>query len=121
MAYTSQHDIRSIIAGLVFGIVLFALFFKLTIQVTDNFVHFSIGIGLIHGKYKIEDIESCKPLNYVPFGWGIRIRPGAILFNVAGNKAVELSIKGKKRKVWLGTNKPDDLSAYIQSKLKSTN
>jgi len=97
--------------------IILLLFFRLTITVDDRYVKFSFGIGLIHGKYQLDHIENCKPLNYIPLGWGIRIRPGVIIYNVSGNKAIELVIKNKKRKVWLGTNSPVELSEYIDSKL----
>jgi len=97
------------------AIVLLLLFYKLTISITDQDVKFSMGIGIIKGKYKLSDINYCKPLSYIPFGWGIRLRPGVILFNVSGNKAIELEIKNKNRKIWIGTNKPEEISQYINS------
>lgn len=97
------------------AIVLLLLFYKLTISITDQDVKFSMGIGIIKGKYKLSDINYCKPLSYITFGWGIRLRPGVILFNVSGNKAIELEIKNKNRKIWIGTNKPEEISQYINS------
>lgn len=97
------------------AIVLLLLFYKLTISITDQYVKFSMGIGIIKGKYKLSDINYCKPLSYIPFGWGIRLRPGVILFNVSGNKAIELEIKNKNRKIWIGTNEPEEISQYINS------
>jgi hypothetical protein len=97
--------------------LILVLFYSLTITVDNEYVRFLFGIGLIKGKYRLEDIESCKSISYFPLGWGIRYRPGAILYNVSGNKAIELVIKGKTRKVWIGTNVPDELSEFINSKL----
>ncbi len=94
------------------------LFYKLTIRVDENHVRFSMGVGLIRGKYKIEDIVYCRPISYVAFGWGIRLRQGAILFNVSGNKAIEIDIRGKSRLIWLGTNIPDEITAFINAKRK---
>jgi hypothetical protein len=89
------------------------LFYKLTIYVTVKEVKFSLGIGLINGAYKLSDINQCTPISYFPLGWGVRFRPGVTLFNVSGNKAIELDLKHKKRKVWIGTNKPEEISEYI--------
>ncbi len=114
--YQGQNPL-SVIAISTFLLILLLLFYKLSINVTDKYVKFSLGIGLIHGKYEIENIIHCKPLKYIPFGWGIRRRPGVILFNVSGNKAIELEIKGKNKKVWIGTNCPDEISEYINSKM----
>ncbi len=100
------------------AIVVLLLFYKLTIEVTDSYVKYSFGIGWIRGKYRLQDIVHCKPVTYTPMGWGIRWRPGVILFNVAGYKAIELKIKNKVRKVWIGTNCPQEIVAYIQKQIK---
>jgi hypothetical protein len=94
-------------------LIVLLLFYKLTIVVDEKYVRFSFGIGIFKKKYLLSDIISCKPIKYFPLGWGIRFRPGVILYNVSGNKAVELEIKGKWNKVWIGTNKPDEVAEYI--------
>ncbi len=96
--------------------VILLLFFKLSIQVDDNHVQFSMGIGVIHGKYKLEDITYCRSVSYSALGWGIRLKQGAILYNVSGNKAIELDVKGKSRMIWIGSTNPDDLVNYIYAK-----
>ena len=116
LAFYERQATKDILLVSTLSLVLLLLFFKLTFSVTDKYVKFSLGVGLIKGKYKFEDIISCKPLSYVPLGWGIRLKPGAILFNVSGNKAVELEVKNKKRKIWIGTNCPEELSKYINTK-----
>lgn len=101
------------------SLALLLLFNSLTITVEEGFVKFSFGIGIIKGQYRIDDIISCKSINYFPLGWGIRWRPGVILFNVSGTKAIELTIKGKSRKIWIGTDKPDLLADYINTLLNN--
>jgi hypothetical protein len=85
----------------------------LTIKVDENYVRFSFGIGLFGRKYAISKITSCKPISYIALGWGIRFRKDAILYNVSGNKAVEIEVEGKVMKIWIGTDKPDEIAAYI--------
>ena len=102
----------------IISLVLILLFHSLTITVDDNYIKFSFGIGLIRGKYKLENIKHCHPAHYFSMGWGIRFRPGIILFNVSGNKAIELSIKNRTRKVWIGTDQPEEVSDYINSLLR---
>lgn len=111
-----KQDLKTILIISIISLVLLLLFYKLTINVTDRYIQFSFGIGLIKGKYDLESIVVCKPLSYIPFGWGIRLRPGVILFNVSGNKAIELEIKNKNRKVWIGTNYPKEISDFINSR-----
>ncbi|HBL74040.1 MAG: hypothetical protein A2W90_12595 [Bacteroidetes bacterium GWF2_42_66] len=103
-----------------FGITTLVLLlsYNLTIRVTDEYVKFSFGIGLIRGKYKLSDIATCRPDSYFALGWGIRFRPEGILYNVSGNKAIELTFKHKAGKVWLGTNVPEELAEYINSKIR---
>ena len=91
----------------------FLLTYKLTITIDRQSVKFSMGIGLIRGEYPIQSIVKCRSVNYLPLGWGIRFRPGVMIFNVSGNKAIELELMGKKMKIWLGTDNPDILVRYI--------
>lgn len=114
-----QHATGTTLIGLTAcAIVLVLLFGKLTIIVTDDFLLFSMGIGLIRGKYRLSDIEYCRPLNYFPLGWGVRFRPGATLFNVSGNKAIEIQRRNKWRKIWIGTNNPEEVAAFVNAKMK---
>ncbi len=108
-----NQTLNTIIGVAAVAVLLLLLFYKLTISVTNEYVKFSMGIGIINGNYKLCDIKQCKSLSYIPFGWGIRLRPGAVLFNVSGNKAIELEIKGKARKVWIGINTPEEIVGYI--------
>lgn len=101
--------------------IILLLFYKMTISVDNQKVKFKFGIGIIRGKYLFSDIESVRALEYVPWGWGIRIRfaAKAFLFNVSGKKAVELKLKDKKWKVWLGTDSPDEVADFINRKIAS--
>jgi hypothetical protein len=112
------HDVGSVKILVIISLVVLLLFFQLTIRVDKEYVRFSFGIGLIRGKYRLVDIESCRPISYFPLGWGIRFRPGIVLFNVSGTKAIELSIKGKSRKIWIGTNNPDEVASAVNELLK---
>ncbi len=91
--------------------------FRLTIHVDDHDVRYVFGIGIIRGKIALENIEHCRPERKLFLGWGIKYRPGVTVYNIAGRYAIELKIKGEDKKVLLGTNDPEELSAYINSKL----
>jgi len=110
-----NQELNTILILSALSFILLLLFYKLTISVTDENVEFSLGVGIIKGKYKLSDINYCKPLSYIPFGWGVRLRPGVILFNVSGNKAIELEIKNKNRKIWIGTDKSEEISQFINT------
>ena len=97
-------------------------FYKLTITVDNTHVSFNLGIGLVSKSYKIEDISSCTPItNSAIYGIGIRLLPGGWLYNVSGLKAIELRFKHKASVIRIGTNKPDEISQFIQSLMGSEN
>ena len=110
----STNQLFYIIVGMILMVILFG---TLTLSVDDEYVTFSFGIGLIRGKYKIDEITVCRPLSYFALGWGIRFRPGVTIFNVSGNKAIEIRRRGK-RDIWIGTEFPDEFAAYINEKME---
>jgi hypothetical protein len=101
-------------------IVCLLILYKLTIYIDNTSVSFKLGIGLITRKYLITDIQSCKSVKVEPFfGIGIKITPNGWIYNVSGLNAIELSFKNKKSKVWIGTNKPDEIAGIINNMIKS--
>jgi len=105
-----------IVLGLVIPLLALAtlLFYDLTVVVTREKVAFRFGIGLIRRSYKISDIENCTPVtNKWWYGWGIHFVGNITVYNVSGTSAVELTFKGRRRKVRIGTNEPEKLSRYI--------
>lgn len=122
LIYVAGHDDFSLV--MVFGFVSLLLliclltFYKLTISIGDNDISFSMGIGLVRGKYPFPGIESCKPvINSILTGIGIRLLPGGWLFNVSGLKAIELAFKDKKRRIRIGTDRPDEIAALVNEKV----
>jgi hypothetical protein len=112
-----SRDYESKIILIIISLAVIILFFQLTLRVDGEYIRFSFGVGLIRGKYKLTDISYCRPISYLPLGLGIRFRPGVILFNVSGTKAIELFVRGKSRKVWIGTDYPDEIACFINSKI----
>ncbi len=111
----TQNSLVLVTSAILFFVLL--LFFRLTVKVDDHFVRYIFGIGIIRGKYALENIESCRPVKDSFLGWGIKLRPEITILNVSGRFAIELRIRDEKKKVWIGTNHPDALSEYIGSKL----
>nr|WP_321454276.1 hypothetical protein [uncultured Carboxylicivirga sp.] len=95
-------------------VIVLLLTYKLTITIDSNWVRFSMGIGLISGKFAMKDIISCAAVDYMPLGWGIRFRPGKIIYSVTGSKALELTVRGKNLKIWIGTDDPEILVRIIR-------
>lgn len=102
--------------------VLFVLFFikmGLKTQITQE----GIAIQFIpfHSKfthYKWSDISRIYIRKYSPLkefgGWGIRYGSDGMAYNVSGNMGIQLEFFDK-RKILIGTNKPEEVQKVIQS------
>ena len=94
------------------------IFYQLTIKISNDSISFSLGIGLVGKTYKFSDIKSCKAVtNSALNGIGIRMLSNGWLYNVTGLKAVELQFKNRKSVVRIGTDKPEEISNFINSKI----
>jgi hypothetical protein len=95
------------------------LFRDLTVTVSEEWITASFGVGLFRKKIALSEVVSCKRVkNSWLTGWGIRYGPGFVLYSISGLEAVELEVRGQKRKVRIGTDEPDELCAAINSRLK---
>ena len=100
---------------LLFGFVLL-MFFGMTVIVTDSQIIIKLGIGLITKKIDLSEIISVNTKKYpFYFGYGIRITPGGILYNVNGRHAVEIRLRNKKNSVQIGTDDWDNLKNVIEA------
>ena len=91
------------IATSVFGII-YLLFYGMKTTIDDTTIRISYGIGLITKRIKLEDISSVvivsSPWYY---GWGIRIIPNGMLYNIHGTQGVELTFKNTRRIIRIGS------------------
>jgi hypothetical protein len=113
-----------ILMWLVFGIGLPIFFYslKLITEVRKDGIY--LRYFPFHRKFKIyqyKEIESYMAREYKPIreygGWGIRYVIGGMAYNVYGNKGVQLILKSKK-KVLVGTQKPEEFYLAIQKASK---
>jgi len=97
---------------LILGICLL-MFYSLTVIVDENFLKIRFGLGLIKKRFPLKDIKSCRAVRSPwYYGWGLRILPNGVLYNVSGFDAVEIEMKsGKKHRI--GTDKPDELEQAV--------
>jgi len=103
---------------LLFGSILL-MFYGMTVIVTDSYILIRLGIGLITKKIDLSEIISVDTKKYpVYFGYGIRITPGGILYNVNGRHAIEIRLKNKKASVQIGTNDWDNLKEVIETAIR---
>ncbi len=86
-----------------------AIFSSLTVEITDEELRASFGPGLTIKRVKLGDIESVQTVrNPWYYGWGIRITPRGMLYNVSGLDAVEVRLRSGQT-FRLGTDEPERL------------
>lgn len=89
------------------------LFYRLTVEVTDESVTFRFGVGLIAKSIPLARISTCKPVKTRFWhGWGIHYYGKGWLYNVAGFRAVEITLESGKQ-LRIGTDEPETLCGAI--------
>jgi hypothetical protein len=93
------------------------LFSSLTVEIKNGTLRSYFGPGLPAKTVKIRDIDAVQVVqNSWYAGWGIRITPQGMLYNVSGIQAVEVRMKNGSR-FRLGTDEPETLRhAILQAK-----
>ncbi len=107
-------------AQIVTAVILLALaslVYKMTILIDEFRVKFSMGIGIIGDEVAISDIESCQVFDGT-IGWGIRNNSRVVIYNINSKRAVELAVKGRRKKILIGCDNPEDLVEAIHSYMK---
>jgi hypothetical protein len=101
-------------APLLLVAALVALFFgALRVEVDHEAIHLRFGIGLIRKRIPLRDVQTWRAVRNPWYcGWGIRLGPGGVLWNVSGFDAVQLAL-GDGRRFRIGTDEPAELAAAI--------
>jgi hypothetical protein len=102
-------------------IVCLLIFYKMTIIIDDTHLTFSMGIGLIRKSYPFSDIASCRPVTNSPlYGVGMHLTADGWLYNVSGKYAIELTFRSRRKKIRIGTDKPDEISRVVNSQISGS-
>ena len=106
------------IGVLVFIAVALVLFSSLTLVIWEEELEARFGPGPIRKRFKLSEIESCQVVkNHWYYGWGIRLTPHGVLYNVSGFHAVEIKLRtGKKFRI--GTDVPQELEEAIHQAIE---
>jgi hypothetical protein len=92
-----------------------AVFSSLTIVITDEDLRASFGPGLTIKRVRLVEIESARTVrNPWYYGFGIRITPRGLLYNVSGLDAVEIRLRSGST-FRLGTDEPDRLLQALEA------
>lgn len=91
----------------------------LTITIGEGELACHYGFGFWPRRFPLADIVDARlsPSSWVD-GWGIRVTPEGMLYNVSGTGAVEIRMRSGTR-VRLGSDEPDVLFRELQSAIAS--
>ena len=105
---------------LVVAAVLLLGFSALTVEVDDEAIRLRFGVGLVRKRIPLADVSAWRAVRNPWYaGWGIRLGPRGVLWNVSGFDGVELDLPGGRR-FRVGTDEPDALvSAIAQARGES--
>ena len=113
MLADGRVGIASVILGLF--LLILALFFAFTVEISDSRLRFWFGIGGIRKSYLLEEIRSAQEVkNPWYYLWGVKSIPGGWLYAIAPGSAVEILLKNGKI-IRLGTNEPKKLKLAIDN------
>ena len=94
-------------------LVCVALFYSLTVEISNDHLGIHFGVGIVKKRFEIKDIEKAYPVrNRWYYGWGIRLIPHGWLYNVSGLDAIEIVMSSGKR-YRIGTDQPNELAQAV--------
>lgn len=89
------------------------LFGALAVEVDAEAVRLRFGIGLVRKRIPLGDVKAWREVRNPWYtGWGIRLGPGYVLWNVSGRDAVELALASGRR-FRVGSDEPSELAAAL--------
>jgi hypothetical protein len=89
------------------------LFGALTVEVDAEAIRLRFGVGLIRKRIELAEVRGCQTVRNPWYcGWGIRLGPRGVLWNVSGFDAVELALADGRR-FRIGTDEPGALLSAI--------
>jgi len=98
---------------LLVGALTLLVFSALTVEVDAEAIRLRLGIGLVRKRIPLGEVKGWREVrNPWTTGWGIRLGPGYVLWNVSGRDAVELALAGGRR-FRVGTDEPAELAAAL--------
>jgi hypothetical protein len=90
------------------------VFSALSVEVDAQAIRLRFGIGLVRKRIPLAEVKSWQAVRNPWYtGWGIRLGPGYVLWNVSGFDAVELDFASGRR-FRVGTDEPAALVSAIE-------
>jgi hypothetical protein len=104
---SSLRPVTGVVAVLL--IVSAVLFSSLTVEISDSELRFHFGPGFWRKRYPLTEVADAAVTRSSWWeGWGIRITPRGMLYNVSGTDAVEIKLRSGKH-FRIGTDEPEKL------------
>jgi hypothetical protein len=90
------------------------LFSSLTVEIADGELRIHFGPGFWRKRYSLADVTGADVARSSWWeGWGIRITPRGMLYNVSGMGAVEIKLRSGQR-FRIGTDEPEVLAQALR-------
>lgn len=106
--------------ALLIPILVAFLFGSLTVEVDRERLRIRYGVGLIRKSWPVREIASAAAVRNPWYtGWGIRILPSGVVYNVGGFDAVEVTMQNGKR-FRIGTDQPAELERAIRARVNGS-
>ena len=91
------------------------LFSSLTVEISDGELRIHFGSGFWRKRYALTEVAGADVTRSSWWeGWGIRITPRGILYNVSGTDAVEIKLRSGQR-FRIGTDEPEALAQALRT------
>ncbi len=89
------------------------IFSSFTVEISDGELRFHFGPGFWRKRFALADVASADVTRSSWWeGWGIRITPRGMLYNVTGTDAVEIKLRSGQR-FRIGTDEPEVLAQAL--------
>ncbi len=99
-------------------ILVYLLFYGMTTTVNAEWITVSFGMGIIRKRIKISRIKNIEIVkNPWYYGWGIRLIPKGMLYNISGSEGVELTFIDTDRVIRIGSAVSSRLKEEISKRL----
>jgi hypothetical protein len=91
------------------------LFSSLTVEISDGELRIHFGPGFWRKRYALTEVAGADVTRSSWWeGWGIRITPRGMLYNVSGTDAVEIKLRSGQR-LRIGTDEPEALAQALRT------
>lgn len=101
-------------------ILTYLLFYGMTTSVTSESIKVSFGIGIINKSIQLNRIMNIGNVrNPWYYGWGIRLIPGGMLYNISGSDGIEIKFNDTERVLRIGSKDSMKLKLEIEKRLSS--